>query len=167
MGGAALIAGVVCCTREEVEEEEREKERAAAARRRREEEEAERKKREREEEEEEEKARGERILGIICQGWGQTERRTGSETIKYSDECQQSSPCGKMERYVHTRGNTLHMMISVFYYQAIFGTTINNILSNRACLSCITYAKFGSVFDGDWLLRAQKTLWVCRGSSWR
>ena len=71
VGGAALIAGVVCCTREEVEEEEREKEREAARRRQREEE-AERKKRE----EEEEKARGERILGIICQGWGQTDGRT-------------------------------------------------------------------------------------------
>ena len=76
MGGAALIAGVVCCTREEVEEEEKEREREAARRRQRqkeeEEEEAERKKRE----EEEEKARGERILGIICQGWGQTDGRT-------------------------------------------------------------------------------------------
>ena len=62
VGGAALIAGVVCCTREEVEEEEEEERR----RKREKEEAAARKKREREEEEE--KARGERILGIICQG---------------------------------------------------------------------------------------------------
>ena len=33
-----------------------------------------------------------------------------------------------------------------------------HLLCNRACLSCLTYAKFGSVFDGDWLLRAQKNI---------
>ena len=33
-----------------------------------------------------------------------------------------------------------------------------HLLSNRACFSCLTYAKFGSVFDGDWLLRAQKNI---------
>ena len=60
VGGAALIAGVVCCTREEVEEEEAEERRR---KRQKEEEEAARRKRE-----EEERARGERILGIICQG---------------------------------------------------------------------------------------------------
>ena len=77
VGGAALIAGVVCCTREEVEAEEEE---ARRRQREKEKEEEARKRREREEEEEE-KARGERIVGIICQGW-----KTDSESIKYSND---------------------------------------------------------------------------------
>ena len=75
VGGAALIAGVVCCTREEVEAEEEE------ARRRQREKEKEEARKRREREEEEEKARGERIVGIICQGW-----KTDSESIKYSND---------------------------------------------------------------------------------